>query len=532
MDPTRTPRHAADIPFEHGYAALPPRFFQPVAPTPVAAPRWLAFNDALAAELGIADVARDDALLALLAGNAVPQNTRPIAMAYAGHQFGQFVPQLGDGRAILLGELDDVHGRRRDVQLKGAGPTAFSRRGDGRAAIGPVLREFVVSEAMHALGVPTTRALAAVASGEHLLRDGPVPGAVLTRVAASHVRIGTFEYFAARNDLVGAQALADHVIDRLYPVLHAQDRPVLALLDHVADRQAALVARWLQVGFVHGVMNTDNVALSGETLDYGPCAFLDEYDPAKVFSSIDRGGRYAYGNQAAVMQWNLARLAEALLPLVDGDGDTAFALVRPVIEEFPARFAKHWLDGMRGKLGLVHAQPGDLDLVQDLLGLMQARGSDYTLAFRGLASMVDADEAARMRTLLAAVARGDDPGDDTPLPQVRDDATDPVARALAVAALPDGDGFDAWLPRWRARLAQERDDPAASVAALHVANPAVIARNHRVEAAIVAAKQGDLAPFDGLLAAVRRPFAADADALPWMTPPTPGERVLQTFCGT
>ena len=484
-----TPAAAAldAIPFEHTYAALPERFRQAVPPTPVAAPRLLALNDALAAELGLAGVLRagEPDVATVFGGNRVPAGARPIAMAYAGHQFGGFVPQLGDGRAILLGEVIDVHGRRRDVQLKGAGPTAFSRRGDGRAGLGPVLREFLMGEAMHALGVPTTRALAAVATGEVVLRDPPAPGAVLVRVAASHVRVGTFEYFAARGDVEGVRTLADHVIARHYPGLAARDDRHLALLDAIAARQASLVAAWMNVGFVHGVMNTDNMAVSGETIDYGPCAFLDEYHPGKTFSSIDRHGRYAFSNQAAIAQWNLARLAECLLPLVDAAtgapkdpqepaSEAAMDAVVAVLEAFPARFEEAWLAGMRRKLGLVDEHGDDTALVDDLLLAMQSAQADWTLTFR------------RLREAAAA-----ENGRDA-LPE------DPVAPA----------GFlDAWSERWRARRADDLRPPADVAAAMRAVNPAVIPRNHRVEQALAAAVEGDLAPFGALLDAVRAPFA-------------------------
>jgi uncharacterized protein YdiU (UPF0061 family) len=483
--------------FQHSYAALPAAFHRRVAPTPVAAPQWLAFNAPLARELGLEALQGDEGALQVFAGNAVPAQAQPLAMAYAGHQFGHFVPQLGDGRAILLGELTDRDGQRRDLQLKGAGPTPYSRNGDGRAAIGPVLREFLVSEAMHALGVPTTRALAAVATGQPVFRDGPVPGAVLARVAASHVRVGTFQYFAARQDTAALTVLADYVIARHYPALAGAPDPYLALLQAVAARQAALVARWLHVGFIHGVMNTDNCTLSGETIDYGPCAFLDTYHPDKVFSSIDRSGRYAYGNQAKLVRWNLARLAETLLPLMGPDPAAALAAASAVIEDFPALFQREWLAGMRAKLGLGSAQDGDAALAQAFLDALQAGAADYTLAFAALAGACD----------------------------TADDAGTP-------ADLPAGPAMAAWLQQWRLRLAAEPLPPGERAGRLRAANPAVIPRNHAVQAALAAAEQGDLAPFQALLAAVRRPFQAGPEAAPFMLAPLPGEKVLQTFCGT
>ncbi len=482
--------------FEHSYAALPASFWREVAPTPVAAPRLLAWNAVLASELGLDRASPDGTTIAALAGNGALPGARPIAMAYAGHQFGHFVPQLGDGRAILLGEVIDRHGMRRDVQLKGPGPTPFSRNGDGRAAIGPVLREFLISEAMHALGVPSTRALAAVATGESVMRDGVLPGAVLTRIAASHVRFGTFQYFAAREDVAALRALADYVVARHYPELAARGDRYLALLEAIAERQAALVAAWMHVGFVHGVMNTDNSAVSGETLDYGPCAFLDEYHPAKTFSSIDRHGRYAFGNQAPVIRWNLARLAECLLPLMADDPAEALPAATAVIDAFPARFEHHWLAGMRRKLGLASEEEGDPGLAHDFLEALQAVEADYTLAFRGL----------------CVAASGTEPED--------------------LLALPKTPAMDAWRARWSERLARDPQSADARATAMRAVNPAAIPRNHRVHAALQAAEQGDLAPFEALLAAVRRPYDDGPQAEPFMTPPRAEERVLQTFCGT
>ncbi len=481
--------------FEHSYAALPASFWREVAPTPVAAPRLLAWNAPLAAELGFASEP-DETTIAALAGNGTLPGARPIAMAYAGHQFGHFVPQLGDGRAILLGEVIDRAGQRRDLQLKGPGPTPFSRNGDGRAAVGPVLREFLVSEAMHALGVPTTRALAAVATGEPVLRDGVLPGAVLTRIAGSHVRFGSFQFFAAREDVPALRTLADYVIARHYPALAERADPYLGLLEAISGRQAALVAAWMHVGFVHGVMNTDNSAVSGETLDYGPCAFLDEYHPAKTFSSIDRHGRYAFAHQAPVMRWNLARLAECLLPLISEDPADALPAASAVIDAFPAEFENHWLAGMRRKLGLASEEAGDAALAHDLLESLQAVEADYTLAFRGL----------------CAAAAGSEPE--------------------GALALPKTPAMDAWRRRWAERLSRDPQAPAARAEAMRAANPAVIPRNHLVHAALQAAEQGDLAPFEALLAAVRRPFDDGPTAAPFMAAPQAAERVRQTFCGT
>ena len=478
----------------HSYADLPAAFWQPAAPTPVAAPRLLAWNTALAGQLGL-DPALESVADRLFSGSELPEGARPIALAYAGHQFGHFVPQLGDGRATLLGEVLAPDGQRYDIQLKGSGPTPFSRRGDGRAAIGPVLREYLVSEAMAALGVPTTRALAAVATGEHVLRDQVLPGAVLTRVAASHVRVGSFQFFAARGDDQAVRTLADHVIARHYPELADADDRYLALLRAVAGRQATLVAAWLQVGFIHGVMNTDNMAVSGETIDYGPCAFLDAYDPAKVFSSIDRNGRYAYANQPPIAQWNLARLAECLLPHFQRQGDEGVADAREAIEAFAGQFGAAWLAGFRRKLGLATEAADDEALVRDFLSALEAVQADFTLSFRAL-----------------AVAAGDPGFDELP-------------------ALPKTPAMDAWLERWRTRCGNEGGG-AEVVHRLKAANPVVIPRNHRVEAALSAAAAGDLAPFNGLLEAVRRPYDDAPAQRGFMAAPAAGEQVLQTFCGT
>ena len=486
--------------FDSTYARLPDRFFARVAPTPVAAPRLIRVNAPLATELGIDPhwLASEQGV-AVLAGNSVPDAATPIATAYAGHQFGSFVPQLGDGRAILLGEVVDRGGTRRDVQLKGAGPTPFSRRGDGRAALGPVLREYLVSEAMHALGIPTTRALAAVTTGERVIRETMLPGAVLARVASSHIRVGTFQFFASRGDVEGVRTLADHVLARHYPSAAGAGRPYRALLDEVIRAQAELVARWLLVGFIHGVMNTDNMSVAGETIDYGPCAFLDEYDPTAVFSAIDSYGRYAYANQPAIAQWNLTRLAECLLPLLADDGDAAAADAVEALEAFAPAFDRAWQGGLRRKLGLSTEREGDDVLAEELLLAMAANGADFTLTFRGL-SEAAADEAgdADVRSLFA----------------------DPAA-------------YDAWARRWRQRLREEPGDPAARRDAMLAVNPAFIPRNHRVEAVIRAAvDRDDFAPFEELLTVLAKPYDSQPPFARYMEPPAAQERVLQTFCGT
>ena len=478
------------------FARLGPEFARPTPPTPVPAPRLLAWNAGLAQALGW-PAQPPEAAAAWFGGNALVPGAVPVATAYAGHQFGHFVPQLGDGRALLLGDVRDAEGGLREVQLKGSGRTPFSRGGDGRAALGPVLREYLVSEAMHALGIPTTRALAVVLSGEQVWREGALPGAVLTRVASSHLRVGSFQYAAARGDLDGLRGLLDFAIDRHAPALRGHARPALGLLEEVAERLAARVVQWLHVGFVHGVMNTDNVAISGETLDYGPCAFLDEFHAGKTFSSIDRQGRYAYGRQPAIAQWNLARLAECLLPLVDADEERALGAVRAVVDRFPAQVQAHWLAGARRKLGLSRGEDGDEALANAFLEAMQAVEADYTLCFRALAHRVDG----------------------RPWPQ-------------DLPGLPRTPAMDQWLAAWQARLAREPGEPSARAAAMRAVNPAVIPRNHRVEQVIAAAQDGDLSPFDALLEAVRRPFDEDGVPLDYRLPPTAGQRVLATFCGT
>jgi uncharacterized protein YdiU (UPF0061 family) len=488
------------FPFSHTYAGLPDRFFARVDPTPVAAPRLIRLNRDLARHLGLdPDRLASPEGVEILAGKRVPGEAQPIAAAYAGHQFGHFTPQLGDGRAVLLGEVVDRDGVRRDVQLKGAGPTPFSRRGDGRAALGPVLREYVLSEAMAALGIPTTRALAAVLTGETVRREDLLPGAVFTRVAASHIRVGTFQYFAARQDVEGLRVLADYVIARHYPEAARAERPYRALLEGVIGRQAELVARWLLVGFIHGVMNTDNMQVAGETIDYGPCAFMDAYHPGTVYSSIDQQGRYAYGNQPRIALWNLTRLAETLVPLLADEAETGVAEAEGALGVFAPRFERAYHAGLRRKLGLFTEHEEDPALAGDLLKAMTENEADFTLTFRRLAD--------------AAAGEGaDEP--------VRERFIDPTA-------------FDAWAARWRARLALEPQDGATRRAAMRAVNPAFIPRNHRVEAVIRAAEdRDDFGPFEDLLAVLSNPFEDQPAFAPYAEPPQAHEVVHQTFCGT
>ncbi|MDX2193943.1 MAG: YdiU family protein [Gemmatimonadales bacterium] len=472
--------------FDTSYLWLPDTLFARAAPARVREPRVVLLNHALAAELGV-DLAplSGEAAAALFAGQAIPPGAEPIAQAYAGHQFGGFTI-LGDGRAILLGEHVTPGGARVDIQFKGSGQTPYSRRGDGRAALGPMLREYILGEAMHALGIPTTRALAVVTTGEPVLRDRVLRGAILTRVAASHLRVGTFQYLQATRAPDTLRTLADYAIGRHDPALAGAPDRYLAFFRAVLARQAALIARWQGVGFVHGVMNTDNMAISGETIDYGPCAFLDAYSGDAVFSSIDAGGRYAFGNQPVIAQWNLARLAEALLPLFSADEQEAVALATAALDDFPAQFERAWLGVMRAKLGLRTDAADDGDLVVALHDWMEAGGRDFTNTFRALS---------------------------------RDDAL--PDEWLADAAFAD------WHARWLARLGREGTAPAAARAAMRAVNPAVIARNHRVEEALAAAEADDLAPLEGLVAALRRPFDEDG----YYALPGSGGRYV-TYCGT
>lgn len=467
------------------------------------APGWLRLNRALADQLGLdAEALDSDEGLAVFAGNRVPEGAQPVAQAYAGHQFGGFSPQLGDGRALLLGEVIDRQGQRRDIAFKGSGRTPFSRGGDGKAAIGPVLREYLISEAMQALGIPTTRTLAAVTTGETIYRERPLPGAILTRVAASHVRVGTFQFFAARRDTARVRQLADYVIRRHDPQLDGQDNACLALLGQVAQRQARLVAQWMGVGFIHGVMNTDNMTISGETIDYGPCAFMEAYDPAAVFSSIDHHGRYAFGNQPAIAQWNLARLAETLLPLIDADSDRAVALATEVLDRFPDHFGDHWLSVHRAKLGLSPlkgTEEDDRQLANDYLALLHRHQVDFTLGWRRLSDVLQGN-----------------------------------MQALAALFAQDTEALQAWLPRWNARLKVQGGASAETARQMNLANPLYIPRNHLVENALDAATESsDLRPFERLLSVITRPWDERAEdalcALPGTPEQTEGYR---TFCGT
>ncbi len=490
----------APIEFDNSYARLPAGFFARLAPTPVTAPALLRLNVPLAEQLGL-DPAwlRSAEGVGMLAGNRMPAGAEPLAMAYAGHQFGHWVPQLGDGRAILLGEIHDRDGQRFDIQLKGSGRTPFSRSGDGRAALGPVLREFLISEAMAALGIRTTRVLAAVATGETVYREEPLPGAILTRIARGHVRVGTFQYFAGRRDVEAVRALADYVVGR-YGIEAAPGENVhRAMLDATVARTADLIANWQLVGFIHGVMNTDNMSVVGETIDYGPCAFMDTYHPGTVFSSIDTGGRYAYGNQPRIAYWNLAQLAQALLPLLETDENAAVESAQTALDRFPALFEAAYIAGMRRKLGLIVPAEEDDTLIQSLLEQMAEQRVDFTLMFRRLCALsaTDAADDGAVRQLFA----------------------DPAA-------------FDGWAIEWRKRLLSEASIDGVRRKSMKAANPAIIPRNHQVEVALAAAHEGDLQPFDDLLAALRAPYDDRPASDRFAAPPKPEEVVQATFCGT
>ena len=479
--------------FDNSYTRLPESFFSRVCPVSIKDPKLVILNEKLASELGL-DAAAIKEQADLFSGNRLPEGAYPIAQAYAGHQFGHFT-NLGDGRAILLGEHLTPQGRRFDIQLKGSGQTPYSRRGDGRAAIGPMLREYIISEAMHALGIPTTRSLAVATTGESIYREQMLPGAVLTRVAASHIRVGTFEYAHALSDRAALEALTEYTLQRHYPDLIGADNKALAILGGVIERQAELVAHWLCVGFVHGVMNTDNMALSGETIDYGPCAFLDTYHQETVFSSIDRGGRYAYGNQPDIAHWNLARLAEALLPLIDKDQEKAVAAAEEVLSKFPKDFRKHHEAGLRAKLGLITEEEGDRELTKQLLDWMQTSGADFTTTFIALTKSAETGQ----------VDSADLNGHPT---------------------------FLEWNKRWTDRLERQNHSKHEVTTVMRRANPVIIPRNDRVEEALAAAQSGDLGVLQKLLKVLANPFEETLENEPYRAAPSPGGVPYRTFCGT
>ena len=493
-------RRYSGFAFNNSFAQLPERFFVRLDPAPVKAPQMIRLNALLARRLGLdPDALSGETGAQVFSGNQVPQGAEPLAMAYGGHQFGGWSGQLGDGRANLLGEIIGTDDVRYDVQLKGSGPTPFSRNGDGRAALGPVLREYIVSEAMHALGITTTRALAAVLSGEQVRREEALPGAVLTRIARSHIRVGTFELFARGGDYDGVRVLADYVIKRCYPDCARAENPYLALLQAVVKAQAELLASWMQVGFIHGVMNTDNCSISGETIDYGPCAFMDQYSLETVYSSIDHMGRYAYGNQPAIAQWNLAQLAQSLLQFLGEDEGEAVGAAQQAIKDFIPIYDAAWLSGMRCKIGLETQSEGDKALIEELLDLMAQNQADFTLTFRRLSEMTSEEG----------------PGDEK-LAHLFDQP----------ASIHD------WLIDWRKRLASEDSKDTPRMKQMKASNPAFIPRNHLVEEALNAAYEGDLQPFDRLMTVLSRPFDDQPDVARFMLPPKPEQMVQATFCGT
>ena len=477
------------FPLENTYTKLPGVFFSKLSPTPVSQPELVIFNDELADDIGL-DLSGMNAeeRTKLLSGNLVPEGTEPFAQAYAGHQFGNFT-MLGDGRAIILGEHLTPSGQRLDLQFKGSGRTPYSRGGDGRAALGPMLREYVVSEAMHALGIPSTRSLAVVTTGESVYRENELPGAILTRIASSHIRVGTFEFASLHEDTSITQALLDYLIDRHFPEIKEKENQALALIEAAVEQQADLITHWMRVGFIHGVMNTDNMALSGETIDYGPCAFMDVFAPDTVFSSIDHKGRYAYANQPFIAQWNLARLAESLLPLMHDERKDAIGMAEDSLNGFEQVYKGKWLAMMGSKLGLAEAKKDEESLVTDLLDWMHENSADYTNTFRDLSQ-----------------------------------------KELPNKELYATENFQTWQTRWQARLMEE--DLESSLALRKSVNPAVIPRNHKVEEALQAGEEGDLEPFLNLLKALENPYEDGDHLTPYQLPPKPEEKVLQTFCGT
>ena len=489
------------IPFDNRYARLGKEFYVSTTPSPVSDPEMIIYNHALGAELGLSGTCLNSPDgTAIFAGNRIPEGAEPLAMAYSGHQFGHFSPQLGDGRALLLGQIYNPGGTLRDIHLKGTGQTYFSGNGDGRSALGPVLREYLVSEAMAKLGVPTTRALAAVTTGEDVARQQLLPGGVITRIATSFVRVGTFEFFASRGNLAAVTQLADYVIQHAYPQCRDRPNPYLALLAAIIDCQAALIAQWMQLGFIHGVMNTDNMSIAGETIDYGPCAFMDHYAPDQVYSSIDLHGRYAYNNQPTIGQWNLTRLAESILPLLADDTETAVESAKAALDKYTGLYEEYWLGGMRKKTGLLTPAAGDKALINALLDVMAKNRADFTLTFYHL---------SRLETI-------------------------PSDQDEALHALFESPGLIGhWTQQWRARLHKEQSNDAMRKAGMQAVNPVYIPRNHRIEAAIRAAEDNeDFSVFHNLHEVLQKPYQLQLQKDIYMLPPEPDEVVQQTFCGT
>ena len=487
------------INFDNSYARLPKSFFECIKPTPVKEPKLVRFNKPLAKEIGLNVIEDNDILSNIFSGNMVPEGSEPIALVYAGHQFGYFVPQLGDGRAILLGEIVNNGGCRFDIQLKGSGQTSYSRSGDGRAPLGAVIREYIISEAMHSLNIPTTRSLAIIITGELVSRETLLPGGILTRIASSHLRVGTFEYFAASDDQENLQLLADYSINRHFPNIKKSNLRYQTFLESVCDRQAALIAKWMHVGFVHGVMNSDNTSISGETIDYGPCAFMDSYDPATVFSSIDHHGRYAYGNQPNIAQWNIACLGECLLPLIHPDRNKAIGIAEEILDSFQDKFRKYWLSGMYKKIGLTQNEPEDINLLEQLLELMKENKTDYTLTFRYLSDAIENDT-------------GNSNFEKQFLSQNK---------------------ISEWLVSWRKRLKIQSASFKKIKMSMQKENPAFIPRNHRIEKAIYeAVDNNDYSYMDHLILLLNKPYQDQPNNSEYMHPPEKPDHNYQTFCGT
>jgi len=484
--------------FENTYAEQLEGFYTLFSGDQAPAPELIKLNRELSNELGLSlECLQDEDIAKIFSGSVSPNGAKPLAQVYAGHQFGGFSPRLGDGRALLLGEVINAQGERFDIHLKGSGRTPYSRGGDGKAALGPVLREYIMGEAMHALNVPTTRALAAVSTGENVMREEMLPGAVLARVASSHLRVGTFQYFAARDERDKVKQLADYTIQRHFPDLKENENPYLGLLCVVRDRQAVLLARWMMLGFIHGVMNTDNMTISGETIDYGPCAFMDSYDPTTVFSSIDAQGRYAYGNQPHIAQWNLARLAETLLPLIHADNDEAIKLATHEINIFSECYLQHWLDGMRLKLGLVSSEVDDLHLANDLFKAMEGQDVDFTQFFRSLSDSLQGNS------------------------ETVHDLFDNLEE------------FDQWYIRWIDRLTRDPMQVDERIAAMNAVNPIYIPRNHKVEEALQAAeRESNFVPFEKLMMILARPFEKQAGLEEYAVPAPSDFPPYKTYCGT
>ena len=491
-------KETSDFYFDNSFAHHLEDFFAPSRSDSLLEPKLLKFNYSLAKELGLDLKALDsEEGLAIFSGNKIPKGAEPLAQAYSGHQFGGFSPLLGDGRALLLGEIIDTQGQRHDVQLKGSGPSPFSRGGDGKSALGPVLREYLISESMHALGIPTTRSLAAVATGENVYRETALPGGILTRIASSHIRVGTFQFGTALGDIEKIRRLTDYCINRHYPRAIDSKNCYLTFFEDVCNAQAKLISRWMSVGFIHGVMNTDNMTISGETIDYGPCAFMDMYSPDTVFSSIDEKGRYAYANQPNILTWNLTRLAETLVPLVDLNQDRAVELLTVTIQNIEPIYQKYWLAEMRSKIGLSIEDPSDLELIKDLLSIMEKEGADFTLVFRRLSKALEDKDH------------------------------------LLLELFKDPSDLNPWLLRWKGRLEQEENTKEVLVEIMNTVNPIYIPRNHTVEEVLTAAtQQGDIKPFSDFLLVLEKPFdeinGNETYAIPGPVPDQP----YQTFCGT